>query len=179
MDIDKIKKQTENWLCRFIIQYSICPFAKKVHEDSRIRYSVIGSQETEPCLQAVIDECLYLDTNPETETTLIIFAENFLDFDSYLDFLNLAESLMRAQDYDGIYQLASFHPDYCFDGEADDDPANYTNRSPYPMLHLIREDSVEKAINNYTQPENIPLRNIRISREMGIKKLQSILKNCY
>ncbi len=179
MDKDKVKQETENWLRTFIIKYSICPFAKKEHDQNRIRYAVFESGEIENCLENLIRECLFLDNNPEIETSLLIFPKHFIDFDDYLDFLNLAESLMIAQSYEGIYQLASFHPDYCFDGENPNDPANYTNRSPYPMLHLIREQSLEQALNTFSQPENIPNRNIRLTREMGLKKLQAILKNCY
>jgi hypothetical protein len=88
----------------------------------------------------------------------------------------MAESLLTEQGYEGTYQLASFHPDYCFDGENKLDPANYTNRSPYPMLHLIRESSLEKALKSFPHPELIPQRNIKLTRKMGINKIQAIFK---
>lgn len=124
-------------------------------------------------------ECDRLDTDTDIETTLLIYPHAFSLFDDYLDFLELAETLMCEQGYEGIYQLASFHPDYCFEGSYINDPANYTNRSPYPMLHLIRETSLEQAINCYPDPDNIPQRNIELTRSLGLTKLQNLLAACY
>lgn len=179
MTTENIIKQTENWLTSFIITYNICPFAKREHDKASIRYAVIESNKLEQCLESVITECQRLDSETEIETTLLIFPAQFNHFDDYLDFLELAESLLIEQQYEGVYQLASFHPDYCFEGETNKDPANYTNRSPYPMLHLIREASLERALSSFPHPEQIPERNIVLTREMGLEKLQTILKNCY
>lgn len=179
MQTKEIIKQTEKWLTSFIINYNICPFAKREHDQARIQYTVVESIRLEQCLESVISECQRLDSQTNIETSLIIFPNTFSNFDDYLDFLNLAESLLIDQQYEGIYQLASFHPNYCFDGEADSDPANYTNRSPYPMLHLIREHSLEKALESYPDPEKIPERNIILTRQLGLEKLQTILQNSY
>ena len=126
-------------------------------------------------MEAIFTECQRLDQDLNIETTLIIFPIYFKQFDDYLDFLGIAESLLIEQGYEGIYQLASFHPDYCFSGEAHEDPANYTNRSPYPMLHLIREESLERALKSHPNPEKIPERNITLTRKLGLEKLQAIL----
>lgn len=171
-----ITEQTQKWLTSFIIHYNICPFAKREHDKNSIHYAVIEAEEIEQCLNTVIKECQRLDTEEAIETTLVIFPHQFALFDDYLDFLNLAESLLMDQGYEGIYQLASFHPDYCFEGEAIEDPANYTNRSPYPMLHLIRESSLERALKSYPNPELIPERNIKLTRKMGKGELQTILQ---
>jgi len=179
MQTEKIIKQTEKWLTSFIINYNICPFAKREHDQAKIRYTVIESSELEHCLESMINECQLLDAESNIETSLIIFPNTFKSFDEYLDFLNIAESLLIDQQYEGIYQLASFHPDYCFEGETASDPANYTNRSPYPMLHLIRELSLEKALDSYPHPEKIPERNILLTRQLGQEKLKAILQNCY
>ncbi len=179
MTSNKIKKHTEAWLTSFIINFSICPFAKREHDRGSIHYAVVKSDKLEQCLESVFKECQHLDCNTDIETTLLIFPNNFSQFDNYLDFLSLAESLLADQHYQGIYQLASFHPDYCFDGENSKDPANYTNRSPYPMLHLIREESLERALNSYPHPEDIPERNIMLTRQMGLEKLRTILQKCY
>jgi len=176
---EDIIKQTEAWLTSFIINYNICPFAKREHDRASIRYSVIESDELEQCLESIFIECQLLDTKAEIETSLLIFPTALEHFDDYLDFLALAESLLLGQGYEGIYQLASFHPDYCFDGENIDDPANYTNRSPYPMLHLIREASLERALNSFPNPEKIPERNIILTRQLGLEKLQAILEKCH
>lgn len=168
---------TQNWLTRFIIAYSICPFAKREQERGSIRYAVYQDTDIAACLLAVIDECLTLDSNDEIETSLLIYANAFKSFDDYLDFLALAEELLIDQGYEGEYQLASFHPDYYFDGAKADDPANYTNRSPYPMLHLIRERSIEQAVRLHPDPEGIPQRNIALTRELGLAKLQHLLSS--
>jgi hypothetical protein len=177
MPTEIIIKQTEAWLTTFIIKYNICPFARREHERGSIYYSVVESTSTGQCLKTIFTECLRLDAEAEIETTLIIYPNNFKQFDDYLDFLAMAESLLIKQNYEGIYQLASFHPHYCFEGENPTDPANYTNRSPYPMLHLIREASLEQAIKSFPNPELIPERNIKLTRELGRKNLQSLLSN--
>jgi hypothetical protein len=102
------------------------------------------------------------------ETSFLIFPRAFSKFDDYLYLLSLAESFLKKKGYEGVYQVASFHPLYLFAGSDENDPANYTNRSIYPMLHLLREESIDKALENYNDPENIPERNINFAREKGL-----------
>lgn len=174
----RIVAATQTWLTSFIIAHNICPFARQVHENGGIRYRVIDSGKPEDCLEALIEECRHLDAEPATETTLLIFAEACAEFDDFLDLAAIAEQLLIDQGYEGIYQLASFHPDYCFAESNEDDPANYTNRSPYPMLHIIREASIELALRNYQNPELIPERNIELTRKLGLAKMQAQLAAC-
>ncbi|MBV1875114.1 MAG: DUF1415 domain-containing protein, partial [Cycloclasticus sp.] len=96
----------------------------------------------------------------------------------YLDFAAVADALLIDEGYEGIFQLATFHPDYCFDGQKQDDASNYTNRSPYPILHLIREASIETALKNVASPDKIPSRNIEFAREKGLDEMQALLKSC-
>jgi hypothetical protein len=166
---------TQNWLSTFIIPYNICPFAQRVFEQNSIRYQVIYNLNLEESLHTLIQECQYLDQAPETETTLLIFAHIFQKFDDFLDLIAIAEQLLDEQGYAGVYQLASFHPDYCFAESAENDPANYTNRSPYPMLHIIRESSISLALQHYRNSELIPERNIDLTRTLGRDKLQTLL----
>ncbi len=177
MATKKIINKTKKWLTSFIIPYNICPFARQAYEQKGIYYSVVELKKIDQCLEAVFTEYQRLDIHQKIETTLIIFPHQFPLFIDYLDFLDLAQSLLIDQNYEGIYQLASFHPYYCFEGEAISDPANYTNRSPYPMLHLIRESSLEQALQSYPNPELIPERNIKLTRELGLQKIQAILNN--
>lgn len=170
---------TQTWLKTIIIDYSLCPFAKRELDRGSIYFSVNHETDIERCLLDLLSEFERLNTDDSIETSLLIYAEAFKDFDDYLDFLELAEAVLSDQDYEGIYQLASFHPDYRFEGAPKDDPANYTNRSPYPMIHILRETSLEKAIDNYPNPEQIPERNIELMRELGIAKVQSLLAACY
>jgi len=167
---------TQNWLNQFIIRYQICPFAKPAYEQQRIRYQVMTEQNVENLLMAVIDECHYLDQHADTETTLLIFANACADFNDYLDVVAIAEQLLIEQGYEGVYQLASFHPDYCFSDSDPDDDANYTNRSPYPMLHIIREASIESALKHYPDPENIPVRNMQRCRQLGAAHILGLIK---
>ena len=170
--------QTQCWLKTVIIEHDFCPFAKRELERESIRYSVNHSTDLESALQAMIDECIYLDNNDTTETTLLIFAEGFKSFDDYLELAELGQELLTDQSYEGIYQLASFHPDYCFADAEQNDAANYTNRSPCPMLHLIREASMEQALKHHPDPEAIPERNIEYARELGLEEMKRQLEAC-
>lgn len=171
-------EHTRTWLQQFVIQHSICPFAQYPYEHNLIHYQVIHSPELESCLTSTMMECARLDAHTEIETSLLLFTQGFDAFDDFLDLLYLAEELIVAQGYAGVYQLASFHPDYCFEGVPSDDAANFTNRSPYPMLHLIREASITKVLASYPDPENIPARNIAHTRELGSAHWQQLLLHC-
>ena len=176
---DIIIHQTIKWLETFIIKHTICPFAKREFDKNSIHYEVILEPSLEQQLEQLILACNQLDNNSDIETTLVIYPKGLDDFDDYLDFLYLANELMIKQGYEGVYQLASFHPDYCFDGVDEEDASNYTNRSPYPMLHLIKEVSLEQALLNTPNPENIPIRNVEYTRKMGLNVLRKILSDCF
>lgn len=169
---------TLNWVKDFIVAYHVCPFAKREVDRQALRLAVSDSQTVEQALLALMDEVHLLDKQAEVATTLLVYPEQFLHFFDYLDFLSLAEQLLNDSGYEGIYQLASFHPDYYFDGTDFNDVANYTNRSPYPMLHLLREDHLEKAIAFYGDTTPIPQQNIEKMRQIGINKLQDLLTSC-
>ena len=171
--------ETRYWLETVVIKFNFCPFAKRELINNRIRFTSCKTSNIETVLEALILECEHLDSNTDTETSLLILPEAFESFDDYLDLLEMAQALIEAQDYEGIYQLASFHPNYLFEGNDETDPANYTNRSPYPMLHLIRETSLEAALQHYEQPELIPENNIKLAKKSGLQQMQSLLKNCY
>lgn len=173
-----IISQTKNWLQTLVIDLNLCPFARVVFFQGGIRYCVNNDHDNEAQLHALIDECVYLDNTPDIATSLFICPDGLNDFDGFLYFLMLAEDLLAAQGYEGIYQLASFHPDYCFAKLSPNDASNYTNRSPYPMLHLLREDSIEKALQSFTHPDRIPERNISLTRRLGRAKLQALLTTC-
>jgi len=174
----RILAQTKKWVNSVIIGHNYCPFAKREVDKGTVRYRIIHETEFNSLLKDVIQECVWLDQNSETETTLIIFPSNLNDFNLFLDCLVLAEDLLVSQGYEGVYQIASFHPDYCFQGAEINDPANFTNRSPYPMFHLIREASVEQAIANHPDADSIPERNVEHAREQGIDKMKALLKQC-
>ncbi|MGI2259844.1 DUF1415 domain-containing protein [Shewanella sp. GXUN23E] len=172
------QQQTENWVRRFIVKYNICPFARPDLDAGNMRYCVAQSAELEQILMAVIEECGHMDAHPELSTSLFIIPQGVEQFDDYLDLLDIATALLEAQGYDGVYQLASFHPDYCFDGVAPDDASNYTNRAPLPVLHIIRESALAEALKGYQDPEAIPERNIQFTRRKGGNFFELLLEGC-
>ena len=175
----QVINDTRCWIETVVIGYNFCPFAGREFTRNSIHYHVCRQAEIEDILFESIEECRRLDTTDSIETTLLILPEQFSEFDEFLDLLEIAERLMIDQDYEGIYQLASFHPLYCFADSTAQDPANYTNRSPCPMLHLIREDSLEKALASYSDPEGIPLRNMELTRRLGKTKMVDLLAASY
>lgn len=170
-----IAEQTLNWVRSFIIAYNLCPFAKVPVNKGSLKISVSETKKKAQALEDLMVEIHLLDENPDIETTLLVYAAAFKDFFAYLDFVALAEQLIQEQGYEGVYQIATFHPDYCFADTEPDDPSNYSNRSPYPMLHILREDSLEKAIAAYGNTEIIPERNIATLQELGLEKIKEIL----
>ncbi len=166
----------KSWIDKVIIGLNFCPFAKKEIERESVRYAISPSTQANDALSHLLEELALLDNQLDIQTTLLVFPQGFNDFEKYLDMLELANSLIFRGGYGGIYQLASFHPNYCFDGEAENDPANYTNRSPYPLLHVLRESSVEAVLRHYPQPESIPENNIAKARKLGAEFLQALLK---
>ncbi|QOR38139.1 DUF1415 domain-containing protein [Billgrantia diversa] len=166
---------TRAWVERFVVAHNVCPFARRELVNDTIRFVEVEAASWESALEALIEECRRLDETPGIETTLMVLRPGLQDFDDYLDFLEVAEALLVEQGYEGIYQLASFHPDYCFDGAAAVDPANFTNRSPWPMLHLLREAGLERALAHYPDPEAIPERNVEAMRQLGTEQLADAL----
>jgi hypothetical protein len=167
--------QTKNWLSSFIVALNICPFAKREIARNRLDIRVSNGETQASALQSVADELVFLDNNPLVETLLLVFPSSFKDFFSYLDFVDVAELLLQDLGYEGIYQLATFHPDYCFADTKFDDVANYTNRSPYPMLHILREDGLEKAIEAYGDTGQIFRNNIATLRALGADKIEEMM----
>lgn len=174
----QIADNTRCWVERIVIGHNFCPFAKAALDSGRVHFAVSHAANLEAALHDLMAECSRLDKHADIETTLVIYAAAFSAFDDFLDLIELANRLLEMQGYEGTYQLAHFHPDYCFEGSSDADSANYTNRSPWPTLHIIRETSLEKAIASHPQPEQIPDNNIRGARQLGNAQLASELSHC-
>jgi uncharacterized protein len=168
-------EQTRRWLSEVVIGHNLCPFARREFENGRVRFQVLEGTKTSVLLESVIGEMHLLDAQPATETSLIIFSEALRGFPEYLDFLELAQALLEDQGYEGVYQLASFHPEYQFADSDFDDAANFTNRSPLPVLHLLREESIGKAVQLFPDVEEIPDRNIALARDKGSAYWQALL----
>jgi uncharacterized protein len=171
--------KTQQWLEKVIIGLNFCPFAKKELVNNTIHYQVSSQVRLEKALEDVAQQCEYLEKNPEIETTLIIYSLGFRDFEAYLDLVDYANELLFDLGFEGTFQIASFHPDYVFEGEDVDDASNFTNRSPLPTLHLLREASMAKVLSVYNNPEQIPENNIKLAREKGSQFFKQILKQIH
>lgn len=175
MQNTSIIEKTQQWIEAVVVGLNFCPFAKRELRKNAVRFILSESTDMQETLQQFIAECQFLDENPDTETTLLILPNGFEDFLYYLELTELAEDLLADQGYEGVYQVASFHPDYCFADVDSEDAANYTNRSPYPMLHLLRESSLDIAIDNYPDIDSIPENNMQKARSLGAEFFQTLL----
>lgn len=166
---DQIIVSTRVWLERCVIGQRLCPFVAQPFFNDRVRYCVSDQRSAEGLLDDLSGELRALDaSNPEQlETTLLIHPRVLTNFLDYNDFLSECDSAIRKLDLDGILQIASFHPRYQFAGTRAEDITNYTNRSPYPMLHILREASIERAVTNFPGVHDIGTRNIETLRRLG------------
>lgn len=161
--------ETRHWIERAVIGLNLCPFAKAVYVKEQVRFVLSDASTPEALLEQLVEELLLLRDTPaeQIDTTLIIHPEVLTDFLDYNDFLDNADAAVEALDLQGILQVASFHPDYQFAGAAPDDIGHYTNRSPFPTLHLLREDSVERAVAAFPDPDVIVERNLQTLQKLG------------
>lgn len=176
-DADAIEADIRRWLERAVIGLNLCPFAKAVYVKRQVRI-VVSDASTERALLEQLGEELALlrDTPAEVvDTTLLVHPQVLGDFLDYNDFLDDADGLVEAMELDGVLQIASFHPDYRFADTAPDDAGNLTNRAPWPILHLLREDSIDRAVAAYPDPDGIIERNIATMRELGIEGFRRLL----
>ena len=170
-----IIERTRRWIATFVIGLNLCPFARRVFEAGAIRYAVTDAATEHALLDALTSELQSLSATPAIETTLLIHPHAFGDFLDYNDFLDRAECLVASLGFEGVVQIASFHPAYQFSDTAPDDVENYTNRSPYPMLHLLREESITRVADNEDELLAIPERNIATLRSLGLERVREML----
>lgn len=167
---------TERWIRDVVIGLNLCPFARKVFEERKIRYVVSEATEDAVLLMELVKEfdTLKKKTSQEVETTFLIHPNVLRDFIDYNEFLDGADRLIQQLGWEGIFQIASFHPDYQFADTKKKDIENYTNRSPFPMLHLLREESISRLTVNEAELLEIPKRNIETLRKLGEKKVMEL-----
>lgn len=165
----EIEQMTRQWVETMVVGLNLCPFAAPVVKDGSLRYSLSEAADEEGLVSGFLNELELILAADETDiaTTLFIVPEGLESFDDYLDTLALFEDLLEQAGLSGIFQLASFHPDYLFEGVAEDDMSHWTNRSPWPAFHIIREAQMSRALQHYKNPEEIPERNMQLLREMG------------
>jgi uncharacterized protein len=170
---------TKNWLKQIVIGCGFCPFAAKPFYDDKIAYVVIDTINDAEALEQLNSAFTALDDNDAIETTLLIFTNHLKDFNTYLNFLYIAENYLQSLGYEGEYQLASFHPNYVFEGESILSATNYTNRSPLPIIHILRESSVEDAVEQYpADAANIYEKNINYTQQKGFAFMKALLAKC-
>jgi len=158
------------WLERAVIGLNLCPFAKAVYVKQQVRFLLCEARDVDALQQVLREELqlLHATDADEIDTTLIVHPHVLQDFLDYNDFLGVADDEIEALGLAGELQVASFHPDYRFAGSADDDVANYTNRAPYPTLHLLREASIDRAVAAFPDPDVIVERNIATLETLGV-----------
>jgi len=175
---DAVIAAVRHWLTEAVIGLNLCPFAKAVHVKGQIRYAVSNAENMEGVLTDLEAEIQALvAASPETvDTTLLVLLRALGDFLDYNDCLFFAERMIKQLRLEGIIQIASFHPHYQFEGSEPDDIENYTNRAPYPIFHLLREDSIERAVQAFPDPEAIYERNQETLRRIGLKGWNDLMK---
>ncbi len=173
-----IRQKTSDWVERFVVGLSLCPFASAPMRAGLVHITVSEARDEESLAADLVHEVeqLLARSRAERETTLLVLPYLLSDFDDFLDFLDEMTLLWEEAQLDGILQLVSFHPDYQFADSEANDPANATNRSPFPMLHLLREESVTEVLDHHPDPEGIPLRNVELLRRMGDAGIREVVE---
>lgn len=173
---DDYVSRTRAWLEGVVLRYNLCPFAHAPYKLGRIRFVVAMETRRKGILEALRRELLFLQ-GPEgeaTDTTLLILPNAAPDFYEFNDFMDGVDDLVARLKLEGVFQVVSFHPDFLFADSAPDDFANHTNRSPYPMLHLLREEQVERAVESHPDVDSIPETNIRCLRGLSDAEKEAV-----
>lgn len=170
----KVVEETRRWVEQVVIGCNFCPFAARELKLDRVLFQVYEGFSWKSFFADFLAQCELLDRESQVETLLWIVPVGLEDFDDYLDALAEAERALKKQGYEGTYQVASFHPEYRFAESSPDDPANYTNRSPYPVFHLLREASLEQVLAQFAEAEKIPENNIKWTRGQGLEAMRAL-----
>lgn len=185
--MENAKSITQKWLEEWILNLNLCPFAHSVYKNNQIRFEVEESNDFKKCVEKAVTEIESLQKNEfenDIDTTLLIFPHNFINvetteeteenqsFNDFLDFVALLDLYLEQNNLEGEFQLVAFHPNYIFEGEEKNSKSHYTNRSPYPMLHILKEESVTKAIESYGNIDAIPQKNIEKLEKMDEKDFE-------
>jgi hypothetical protein len=175
----QIATAVERWIGDVIVSLNLCPFAGRVFREERIRITVTDTASESMLLDELARQMDALREVPDVATSLLVHPEVLTDFAAYNQFLDQVDALLQQQGYEGEFQVASFHPDYQFAGTRPADAENYSSRSPYPLLHILRESSIDEAIERYADVDGIPARNIETLNALGERKLQALWQACF
>jgi hypothetical protein len=176
MDEAEVIAAMREWIDKAVIGLNLCPFAKAVYVKNQVRFVVSTARHLDGLLEDLDRELNFLAAaDPdEIDTTLLIHPTLLPDFLDFNDFMQLAEAAVDEHGLDGVIQIASFHPNFQFEGTTPDDLGNYTNRAPFPTLHLLREASIERAVAAFPEAETIYERNIQTLQKLGIEGWQAL-----
>ena len=170
------EQATRDWLESVVIELNLCPFAQREFVNNRVRFAISDANSELQLLQALESELQLLFGDTTIETTLVVHPQVLGEFGAYNQFLDLADGLLAQMNLEGVFQIASFHPDYQFAGTEPDDAENYTNRAPYPTLHILREASLAKAIASTPDIDQVPERNIQTMNALGAENLKRLFR---
>jgi hypothetical protein len=175
-EADEIELVARRWVEKIVIGLNLCPFAKAVHAKKQICYVVTAAIQPDDLLAELEHQIdVLVNADPaEVDTTLLIHPLAMLDFIDYHFFVGEADAALKRLEVQGVLQIAGFHPDFCFARSEPSDLANYTNRSPHPMLHLLRESSVERAVAAFPDAADIFAGNIERLRSLGLEGLRKL-----
>ena len=179
MDNEAIATTVQRWVENLVVELDLCPFAGRELLNNRVRFAVTESTTIEQLLASLVTELELLNEDATVETTLLIHPEVLQDFLDYNQFLDAVDDLLVQMELEGKFQIASFHPNYQFADTDADDVENYTNRSPYPILNILREASLECAVSAYPDVDQIPVRNIEKMNSLGTESLQALMQRCF
>jgi len=160
-------QQTKQWVDEVVVGLNFCPFARREVVNNRVRYVETTPSSLQSLNALVLDEYQHLNDHPDTETTLILLIDTCDVFDEFLFIVDEVNRLTKNEGYEGVYQIAHFHPNYQFEGDAPEAASNYTNRAPYPTLHIIREASLQRVLNERENSDDIVERNIKKAEQLG------------
>lgn len=162
------------WLDEVVIGLNFCPFARKPFLAGAVRVVEVDAVEVDKIVEAVRVELDYLSEHENIETSILVLSQTLDNFFDYNDFIHELEDWLWQQGFEGIYQVASFHPDYCFADAQSEDVGNLTNRAPYPLLHILREDRLEQMLDRYPNADEIPGNNIRTLERLSLEQLRNL-----
>ena len=169
-----IESHVRAWLDSFILDLNLCPFARPVIASDTLRISICESDQLQQVAEAFMQELVLMSQSSESDiaTTLLVLPNALEDFEQYLSFIDNAEAVINDMDLAGTIQLASFHPHYLFDGEPEDAASHYSNRSPFPIIHFLREEMMTAVLADFPNPEQIPQRNIDTLTAIGREQIE-------
>jgi len=177
-DKHEVERQVKNWLTSIVIDLNLCPFAQREYRNNKIRFKTSFADLEQEVVRDLVVELSLLNKHADIETTLLILPLALSEFEYFNEFLGFADSLVAEMNLEEVFQIASFHPHYRFAGTKADDVENFTNRAPFPILHILRESSLDRAVERHPDTDQIPRDNISLMNKLGSAHMRNLLDTC-